>query len=397
MRSSSSWDEIIAESSARPIPLAEDRFRAWISRQGIFVSSLMDEEMTPYRNAVRTYLHGNGTSPLMWEEITPQDKNASHAYLDGVDQAAVFVLLVGRHYGVADASGGSPTHKEEMRATERNIPRLLFVLSGVDSGDRDIKLNHWLGSLYNELSAATFDSSEVLLARLDAKLREMAAQNDRTWIKLGSLVFPGKVKASFNPGGGGEFTVVARVTAGQVRHALLSLGNGFARTHAERLTWSDHSYPVQVLSVVSESEFTAEDVVEIKCRTPQNWYGESGSSMAMMGGMGSKQLWVRQAFFGEQMDGTSKRGGYDFEQAFSSPDAKTLPEVLAATEARGWVAEGLTRLYIVEEVARRYGARFQYLEISSPTGRGVRVKGSFAVRAEGDEKIEGLVPFNVLH
>ena len=62
----------------------------------------MDDEMTPYRNAVRAYLRKGGTAPLMWEEITPQDKNARHAYLDGVDQASIFVLLLGRHYGIAE-------------------------------------------------------------------------------------------------------------------------------------------------------------------------------------------------------------------------------------------------------------------------------------------------------
>src|SRR5258708_6674316 len=85
----------------------------------------------------------------------------------------------------------------------------------------------------------------MLVASVDAKLRELAAQSDRTWIKLGSLVLPGKVKASFNPGGGGEFTIVARVSTGRVRHALLSLGNRFSRVRAEHLTWSDHSYSVQ--------------------------------------------------------------------------------------------------------------------------------------------------------
>jgi hypothetical protein len=392
MNPNTSWDEIIAESSARPIPLTEDRFRFWISRQGIFVSSLMDDEMTPYRNAVRAYLRKGGTAPLMWEEITPQDKNARHAYLDGVDQASIFVLLLGRHYGIADVTGASPTHSEEMRAAERNIPRLLFTLSGIDSRDRDVKLNHWLGSLYNEISGANFDSPEMLTASLDARLKELAAQNDRTWIKLGSLVFPGRVRISFNPGGGGEFTIVARVSTGPVRHALLSLVNSYSRTRAERLTWSDHSYPVQVVEVTSTSEFTAEDEVEVKGRTPQNWHGgESGSGLAMMGGPGSIQRWVRLAFFGEQPKIDSQRRGYDMDEVFSSLDAKALPEVLAITGATGWLAEGLVRLYLVEEVARRFGGRFQYLDISPPTARGVRVKGSFIANSEVTN-IEGIVP-----
>ena len=342
MNRNSSWDEIISETSARPLPLEETQFRAWIGRQGVFVSSLMDDEMTLHRNAVRTYLRGAGATPLMWEEITPQDKSAQHAYLDGVDQATIFVLMLGRRYGVADSSGASPTHKEANRAAARNIPRLLFVLGGVESRDRDVKLNDWLASLYNEISGANFDSSETLVTRLDAQLREAAAQNERTWIKLGSMVFPGKVKASFATARGGEFTVTARVSAGPVRHALLELGGSFSRRRADRLTWSDHTYPVQVLSVGSESEFTAEDAVEIKCETPQNWYGESGSSVAMMG-VGSSEKWVQRAFFGARPETNSRRGMHDLEEEFSEPDAKTLPEVLAETDAGGWLADGLTR------------------------------------------------------
>lgn len=393
MNKNSSWDEIMAETSARPLPLVEEQFRAWMSRQAVFVSSVMDEEMTPHRNAVRTYLRGMSARPLMWEEITPQDKSAQHAYLDGVDQATIFVLMLGRRYGVSDASGASPTHKEAIRAASRYIPRLLFTLGGVDSRERDIKLNDWLASLFNEISGASFDSSETLVARLDAQLRELAAQGERTWIKLGDLVFPGKVKSSFTTTGGGEFIVTARVSSGPVRHALLELGGSFSRRHADRITWSDHSYPVQVLSVASESEFTVEDAVEIRCRTPQNWYGESGSSVAMMG-MGSKEKWAQQAFFGAQPDHSSRRKGYDLEEMFSEPEEKTLPEVLADINAGGWLAEGLTRLYLVEEVARRYAGRFQNLELSPATAQGVRIKGTFSVGHSGQEfiKIEGLVP-----
>jgi hypothetical protein len=388
-----SWDEIIAETSARPLPLAEEQFRAWVSRQGVFVSSVMDDEMIPHRNAARAYLRRMSATPLMWEEITPQDKSAQHAYLDGVDQATIFVLMLGRRYGIADASGASPTHKEAIRAASRNIQRLLFTLAGVESRERDVKLNDWLASLYNEISGASFDSSETLVARLDVQLRELAAQGERTWIKLGDLVFPGKVKASFATSSGGEFTITARVSAGRVRHALLELGGSFSRRRADRLTWSDHSYPVQVLSVASESEFTAEDAVEIRCRTPQNWYGESGSNIAMMG-MGSNERWAEQAFFGKHPNTSSRHGSYDFEEMFSEPDAKTLPEVLATINAGGWLAEGLTRLYLVEEIKRRYAGRFQYLDISPATAQGVRVKGSFSVSSSGQEliTIEGLVP-----
>jgi hypothetical protein len=113
-----------------------------------------------------------------------------------------------------------------------------------------------------------------------------------------------------------------------------------------------------------------------------------------MMGMGSNERWAQQAFFGARPGTSSRRGSYDFEEMFSEPDAKTLPEVLAATNAGGWLAEGLTRLYLVEEVARRYAWRFQYLEISPATAQGVRIKGGFSVGSSDHAPvtIEGLVP-----
>lgn len=52
---SPNWKDLIIERRAHPLPLAEDRYRAWVTGRQIFVSSLMDQEMTPYRNAVRAH------------------------------------------------------------------------------------------------------------------------------------------------------------------------------------------------------------------------------------------------------------------------------------------------------------------------------------------------------
>jgi hypothetical protein len=177
-----------------------------------------------------------------------------------------------------------------------------------------------------------------------------------------------------------------------VRHALLDADGSFSRNRPDRLTWSDHSHPIQVISIASESELTTEDVVEIRCQMPRQWYGESGSSIAMMG-MGSKEKWAQQAFFGIHPE-INSRDGLDMEEMFSAPESKTLPEVLAAINAEGWLAEGLTRLYLVEEVRRRYAARFENLEVSPATAQGVRVKGSFSLGSGNRESvsIEGLVP-----
>jgi hypothetical protein len=399
----SSWNSLIVENVAHPAPLSDERFRDWMAAQRIFVSSTMDPEMTTFRNAVRTYVHGLSASPVMWEEITPRDEGPQQAYLAGVDRSSIFVLLLGSRYGVTDASGYSPTHQEGNRAAERRIPRLLFTLATVKDSERDGRLNDWLRSLYGELAGASFTSEADLVAQLDARLREMAARSERVWIKLGSLVFPGAVSSRFEGGGGGEFVVTARVRAGGVRRALLEYGRPFGpRSRAERLTWADNSFPTEVQSVAVETEYTGEDVVRVTCRTPQNWHGGSDSSHAMLASFGSvtaaemATIWARRSILGQEYQDKG-RGTYDLTGSFSEPETVTLPEVLSANGAGGWLAEGLTRLYAVEEVSRRYGGHFEHLEVGPAVATGVRIYGRFVFGAgmgarQELAEVDGVVP-----
>jgi len=344
----------------------------------------MDAEMTPYREAARNVIRRLGGIPAMWEEITPQDRRPEEAFLDGVDSSSLFVLMLGKRYGVADATGASPTHKEERRAAERRIPRLLFTLQGVSSADKDVKLNDWLSGLYNSISGNAVSSPEHLAALLEDRLRESAAEQDRLWIKLGDLVFPGTVQELFQ-GSGAEFVVHARVTESDVRTALRALAQPFGRSRADRLTWGMNSYPVNVQTVSSEAEFTGEDTLRVVCTTPQNWHGEGAQhvSAMMANGMSAAEmaaLWARRAFLGEQYAG--KKSITDLTEGFTAPEAEALPGVLSRERARGWLAEGLARLYMVEEVALRYGGKFADLQVGPATATDLRIQGEFTFGPE---------------
>jgi hypothetical protein len=396
------WSDLIIEQAARPLPLPEDRFRAWMNAQHIFVSSRMDDEMNPVRQAVRSWLQSWGAMPMMWESITPQDKGPQQAYLDGVEQSSLFLLLLGTWYGVADASGFSPTHQEANRAAERKIPRLLFTLSTVKPSDRDGRLNHWLNSMYSELSGAAFATPEEVIAQLESQLRDLAARSERMWIKLGNLIFPGKVASQSSSSGNRTFTITARVTNGRVRQSLLSLGQHFGNrgVRADRLTWADASFPVEFVSVATETDFASQSEVEIKYRIPSNWYGESGNTMAMMsfGGRPQEELaaiWAQRAFFGAAGEG--RKGSVDMTYMATEPDAQTLPDILQSTNASGWLAEGLIRLYIVEEVKQRYGGNIEHLQVGPATAAGIRVDGAFTLGGGMSSRnarvnIQGMVP-----
>jgi hypothetical protein len=155
--------------------------------------------------------------------------------------------------------------------------------------------------------------------------------------------------------------------------------------------------------VSAESEFVGDEEVEVVCRTPQNWYGESGiggagiTFMSPGGRMGPDDLaqaWVKKAMFGDAAGQPRTR---DALGGFAELDAPTLPQVLQATKASGWLAEGLVRLYAVEEVARYQAGYFTRLEVGPATARGVRIVGEFEASpqmAAGSYKVpvQGTVP-----
>jgi hypothetical protein len=230
----------------------------------------------------------------------------------------------------------------------------------------------------------------------------MAARSERLWIKLGALVFPGIVNSRFDGRGEGEITVTANVTDGEVRRALVEGGHSYrSRSRPERVTWSNNCFPIQIESVSVKTEYSAEEQVEIVCKSSQSWNTGSSSIHTMMSSFGKltavemAELWARRAILGEDYPGDSG-GGLDMTASFSEPETLTLPEVLRASSASGWLAEGLTRLYSVEEVSRRYDGHFQYLDVGPSTATSVRIRGAFTFGPMGSRNeaiaIEGNVP-----
>ena len=170
------WDDLLIDSQAVLVLLDEGRFRQWMSSQRIFVSSVMDPELNPHRQAIRDFLQPfGGGVPVMWETISPADVHPERAYIAGVDSASLFILLFGSRYGVAAASGFSPMHQEANRAKERHLPRWLFTLPA-GTTPADGRLQDWKGSLYNEISANQVSSPANLVAQLRTRLEETAAR-----------------------------------------------------------------------------------------------------------------------------------------------------------------------------------------------------------------------------
>jgi hypothetical protein len=106
-------------------------------------------------------------------------------------------------------------------------------------------------------------------------------------------------------------------------------------------------------------------------------------------------IWATLAIFGKEEE--IDRSVLSVAQSLTRLDTSPLPELLRTTKASGWIAEGLTRLYIVEEFRQRYPGYFEYLNVGSATATGVRVDASFVIESSSiaDKKpipIQGFVP-----
>lgn len=390
----SEWNDLVIERRFQPEPLNDSEFRAWISGQRIFVSSTMDSEMGPARQAVREWVRSHGASPIMWEELTPRDERAEDAYLEGVQRSTLYLLLAGKRYGIADRSGYSPTHKEGNRAKELGLTRLVFA-SALAPEDRDGKLNDWLASLKNELSLARYYSVENLLLQLESRLREIASAQESPWVKLGRLIFPGSVRHRRKNAAGAEFIVRARVQSHAVRRSVMRLGSQWDSERADRLTWGTETQPINVRSVEGDSPTISQETIEIHCeaddrRSNQHLvnvsYGNAGPTEQAL-------IWARQAVFGESIE---PRGPGDMLVTMTQPNGPRLPELLATYKAKGWLAEGLTRLYLLEGLIPQFGGHFERLEIGPATASSVRLETEFL--PEGHQPkiaaIRGLIPLS---
>ena len=110
------------------------------------------------------------------------------------------------------------------------------------------------------------------------------------------------------------------------------------------------------------------------------------------------ELWASRAILGQEYTEPGSRG-INMNGTFSEPETETLPEILQMYSASGWLAEGLVKLYAVEEVSRRYEGHFSQLEIGPATATHVRVKGKFRFGSAMDARaeqvnVDGSVPLD---
>ena len=139
----------------------------------IFLSSVQ-KEFAAERAALRDYLRGDALmrrffDVFLFEEVPAADRRVDVLYLDEVDRADLYLGLFGNDYGFEDAEGVSPTQREFERATQRLVPRLVFV-KGADDHAKHPRMQALIGQAGNELIRRRFGTVAELVGAVYAAL-----------------------------------------------------------------------------------------------------------------------------------------------------------------------------------------------------------------------------------
>jgi hypothetical protein len=71
--------------------------------------------------------------------------------------------------------------------------------------------------------------------------------------------------------------------------------------------------------------------------------------------------------------------------------------VLEVLGAEGWLAEGVTRAYLVEGLASKFGGQFDNLDVGPSTATGVHIRAKYRLPSSTDEVVDisGSVPLRL--
>ena len=258
--------------SSGPTAFDDATLRAWASEQTVFLSSEMGG-LRAERRAVADALRELGFSIVMFEDLGGRDDDAETAYLDGVNRSDIYVGLVGSRYGTMLRSGRSPTHEEYREARRRGLRIAVWVAA--DGSARQGDARDFVTEIRVFHTTGSWDSSSELVASVAARMREMAAEQDSPWIKLGDVVF----RAASIVDDGRQLTLQMRSRDREVLAALEAMRpNGPGRSETVTVTTADRSGTARVTEVTSRASSSQRRELSIAAEV--DWAEGRRSTMA---------------------------------------------------------------------------------------------------------------------
>ena len=208
---------LLVDQRSASLAASERDVRAWASGRRVFVSSLITD-MPAERQAARGVIETVGATPVMFEDLGPQDVSAERAYLSGVRSSDVYVGMWGPRYGVRMPDGYSATHAEFLEA-ERNGLRLCLFVHGETSGDMDGAQRDLIQGARNLYTTSLWSDPTDLGQRVRRRLEELAAEELAPWVRVGRAVF----RATEIVNDGRSISITAEVRSDAVHTELVRL------------------------------------------------------------------------------------------------------------------------------------------------------------------------------
>lgn len=244
-------------------PLEEGEFRTWCDGRGVFISSVMDE-LAGERRELAEALRELGMRAVLFEDLGGRDETAQQTYLAGVAQAEVYVGIIAERYGTMQPSGRSPTHEEYREAEE--LGRRISVWSREPSEGRQGDARDFLSEVQVFHTTGRFIDAADLVAGVEARLREIAADDEAPWVKIGSAI----VRSDRIRDNGSTVALGATVRDASVARYLEGLRpDQWARSGGVALTTADLSRPVRIENVTSETRARSARSIEVEARFDQ--------------------------------------------------------------------------------------------------------------------------------
>jgi hypothetical protein len=260
---------------------AADAVHAWAASQRVFVSSLIND-MRDERAAVREAILNVGAVPVMFEhDLGAQDQPAQDAYLDGVRQSGIYVGIFGPRYGVRLPSGRSATH-DELSEAERLGLRLCLFTKGFCSAEMDREQSDVIAGLQNLYTTSSFANADDLASKLEARLRELAAEALLPWVLIGHLL----LRANSISTNGNLVGVSASIFDRNIIAQLQRLADG----RSGDLPFATHLDAANVRVVNVRTDVTNAAFAEVTISLERHDVSSSGLSRMGMNGMGSDEI-----------------------------------------------------------------------------------------------------------
>ena len=261
--------------SAAARRLTDDEFSAWAQGETVFLSSVMNE-FEPERRALATALEGLGVTVRWFEDFGGRDDSAAEAYLGEVGSATIYLGLLGDSYGAmltaGEYQGYSATHAEYLEARARGKRITFWERRPADH--REGHARNFLDEIWVFQVTGRFESADDLVAGVEKRLREMAAEDLSPWVKVGDTI----VRATHIQAFANALTFRARVYDRAVLRALNELaGQGWRHTEVQ-VTYGNRSGTGRVESLAESSTSGAFTEVELTAKV--NWAdrGDTGAA-----------------------------------------------------------------------------------------------------------------------